>query len=110
MVLNEQQPDGLTRRGYADGAPAMCVEVYSLTNTRPEMERKRTEYFENGCRLCWTVFPATDRRSATVEVHTPESGPGDDAGTVLTEADAVSAAPVVPAFEAPVARLFARGG
>ena len=109
VVLNEQRPNGLAGRGYSEGAPALCVEVYSTSNTRPEMERKRTEYFENGCRLCWTVFPATDRRPATVEVHTPESGPGDDAGTVLTDADELSAAPVLSDFAVPVASLFRRG-
>ena len=110
VILNEQRPNGLAARGYSEGAPALCVEVYSTSNTRPEMERKRTEYFENGCRLCWTVFPATDRRPATVEVHTPQTGPGDDAGTVLSAADDVSAAPVLPSFTVPCAQLFRRGG
>ena len=107
-VLDEQQPGGPVDSGYAEGAPALCVEVFSRSNTRPEMERKRREYFENGCRLCWTVFPPTDRRPATVEVHTPGDGPGDDDGTVLTLTDTLVGDPVLPGFAVPVARLFSR--
>ena len=114
VVLDEQQPDGPLRRALfegigAEGAPALCVEVFSPSNTRPEMQRKRTEYFENGCRLCWTVHPAADTRPATIEVHTPATGPAEGAGTVLGEADALTADPVLPGFRVPVARVFRRG-
>ncbi|WP_165700560.1 Uma2 family endonuclease [Alienimonas californiensis] len=114
LVLDEQYPDGLPRRGYVEGAPALCVEVVSPDNTRPEMARKRREYFENGCRLCWTIYPATDDGPATCEVHTPltddgGTGPEDGAGTVLTEADDLTGGAVLPGFAVPFAKALRRG-
>ncbi|NNJ27008.1 Uma2 family endonuclease [Alienimonas chondri] len=109
LVLDEQYPDGLPRRGYVEGAPALCVEVVSPDNTRPEMARKRREYFENGCRLCWTIYPATDDQPATCEAHTPETGPDEGAGTVLTEADALTGGDVLPGFSVPFAKVLRRG-
>ncbi|MFH5803236.1 Uma2 family endonuclease [Alienimonas sp. DA493] len=109
VVLDEQRPDGLAARGYSEGAPALCVEVFSPSNTRPEMERKRREYFENGCRLCWTIYPATDGQPATCEVHTPETGPEEGAGAVLTEADDLTGGAVLPGFAVPFVKALRRG-
>ena len=102
FVRRDQRPDGLARRGYSEGAPALCVEVFSPDNTRPEMVRKRREYFENGCELTWTVYP----RSRTVEVHTPATGPEEGAGAVLTDADRLDGAPVLPGLLIDLRALF----
>ena len=107
FIRRDQRPHGLARRGFSHGAPALCVEVFSPSNTRPEMERKRTEYFDNGCELCWTVYDQT----RTVEVHTPRigesgTGPAEGAGTVLTDADTLTGDPVLPGFAVPVAEIF----
>ena len=107
FIRRDQRPNGLASRGYSDGAPALCVEVVSPDNTRAEMERKRTEYFANGCELCWTVYP----RTRTIEVHTPAdspdgTGPADGAGVVLTDADTLTGDPVLPGFAASVADIF----
>ena len=114
VVLDAQCPDGLPPRGWVEGAPALCVEVFSSGNTRPEMARKRREYFENGCRLCWTIYPATNDRPATCEVHAPltddgGTGPDEGAGIVLTEADDLTGGDVLPGFSAPFARVLRRG-
>ena len=45
-------------------APDLAVEVLSPTNTRREMERKRSEYFTAGTRLVWQIDP--DARQAEV--------------------------------------------
>jgi hypothetical protein len=82
------------------------------------MERKRREYFDNGCRLCWTIYPATDDGPATCEVHTPRlreraddggTGPEEGAGTVLTEADVLTGGAVLPGFSVPFAKALRRG-
>ena len=107
FIRRDQRPNGLARRGFSHGAPALCVEVFSPSNTRPEMERKRTEYFDNGCELTWTVYP----RTRTIEVHTPRAGtggtgPAEGAGRVLTDADTLTGDPVLPGFAVPVAEIF----
>ena len=114
VVLDVDQPDGPVSRGWGEGAPALCVEVFSPSNTRPEMARKRREYFENGCRLCWTIYPAADGQPATCEVHTPLSddggtGPDEGAGAVLSEADALTGGAVLPGFSVPFAKALRRG-
>ena len=114
VVLDVDQPGGPIARGWAEGAPAVCTEVFSPSNTRPEMARKRREYFENGCRLCWTIYPATNDRPATCEVHTPltdggGTGPDEGAGIVLTEADDLTGGDVLPGFAVPFARVLRRG-
>src|SRR5205823_13938054 len=55
-------------------APDLVIEVLSKSNTRPEMKRKRGEYFDAGVRLIWEV----DRKRRSVSVYTP-----DGAVTVL---------------------------
>ncbi len=46
-------------------APDLAIEVLSEGNTKPEMERKRTEYFEAGVDVVWEV----DRGKRSVEVY-----------------------------------------
>ena len=101
VVLDEQRPNGLATRGYSDGAPALCVEVVSPSNRRAEIDRKRGEYFANGCRLVWVVRP----RRRTVEVF----GPSGLLRT-LREDDVLTGDSVVPQFAARVSKILRRGG
>jgi Uma2 family endonuclease len=50
---------------YPSIGPDLAVEVYSKSNTRPEIARKMDEYFAAGTRLAWVVEPKTE----TVRVH-----------------------------------------
>jgi Uma2 family endonuclease len=78
--------------------PDLAVEVLSLSNTAAEMARKLGEYFRAGVRLVWIVDPP----ARTVAVYTaPEQF------TVLTEADTLDGAPVLPGFTLPLRELFA---
>ena len=110
VVLNEQCPDGLPRRGWIDGAPALCVEVFSTTNTLTEMRRKRVEYFDNGCRCVWVVFgeEAPAGRANAAEVYLP-SDPDAPARTVR-DGEALHGDPVLPGLELPLAKCLRRGG
>jgi Uma2 family endonuclease len=45
-------------------APDLAIEVLSEGNTKPEMERKRKEYFAVGVDVVWEVDP--EKRSVTV--------------------------------------------
>lgn len=42
---------------FCPGAPDLCIEILSATNTKREMERKLKEYFKHGSRLVWYIDP-----------------------------------------------------
>ena len=65
-------PDRKSRRSRFPTWPPTCaVEVLSESNTRPEMKRKRGEYFAAGVRLIWEFDPeATHGRG----LHSRRSG------------------------------------
>lgn len=100
FVRPEQRPHGLLSQGYADGAPALAVEVFSPGNSRREMDEKRVEYFACGSEGVWIVFPKT----RTVEVFT-----GPDVVRTLGPNDILTGDPVLPGFSVKLAELFAAG-
>ena len=80
-------------------APDLAVEVVSEGNTDAEMRQKLIEYFANGTRLAWYVYP--DRR--VVLVHREPSGPPH---ALLGEADTLDGGEILPGFALPVATIF----
>ena len=100
FVRSEQRPHGLLQRGYADGAPALAVEVFSPSNTRREMDEKRAEYFACGSEAVWIVFP----ESQTVEVSAAV-----DSVRTLGRNDVLTGDPVLPGFRVKLADLFDAG-
>jgi Uma2 family endonuclease len=83
----------------SDLAPDLAVEVLSAGNTKREMDRKVQEYFEAHVRLVWLIDP----RARTVDVYTGPTGPRR-----LRNGQTLDGAPVLPGFELPLRRLFAR--
>ncbi len=79
-------------------APDLAVEVISKGNTRKEMERKLAEYFRNGVRLAWLVYP----KKRTIEVYTSPA-----AKIVLGNGQTLEGGEVLPGFTLPLAKLFA---
>lgn len=51
---------------FCPGAPDLCIEILSAGNTKREMERKVSEYFEHGASLVWFIEP----RTRTAQVFT----------------------------------------
>jgi len=83
----------------AEWCPDLCVEVLSKTNTRPEMLKKRKEYFSSGCRLVWEF----DRKLQYCETFTaPETV------TRLTVDDIVDGGDVLTGFTLPLSILFSK--
>jgi Uma2 family endonuclease len=78
--------------------PDLAVEVLSISNTPAEMARKRLDYFTAGVRLVWEIDP--DAR--IVSVYTDV-----DAVRVLTVADTLDGADVLPGFTLALCDLFA---
>jgi Uma2 family endonuclease len=78
-------------------APDLVAEVLSRTNTKPEMAKKLSEYFDAGVRLVWMVDP----RTQTVRAYTiPNQYVLIEIGQSLTGGD------VLPGFDLPVKGLF----
>lgn len=81
--------------------PDIAVEVISPSNTEREMDTKRREYFRNGVRQVWQVYPET----RSVRVYTSPAR-----FTELTEADTLDGGDVLPGFQLSVADWFRRAG
>jgi len=80
-------------------APDLAVEIISEGNTEAEMNRKLREYFQAGVQMVWYIEPKTrTARAYTADSQWTEIGAD---GSLLGGA-------VLPGFELPLARLFAR--
>jgi Uma2 family endonuclease len=96
--------DQLPKRKYpnepiASLFPDLAVEVLSESNTRGEMKRKLKEYFLSGTQLVWIVDPI----QRIVDVYT-----APDRFTRLKEGEVLDGGDLLPGFELPLERLFAR--
>ncbi len=80
-----------------DLAPDLVIEVLSKSNTRPEMKRKRGEYFAAGVLLVWEV----DRKRRKVSVYTPHG-----AVSVLKAPQRLDGGNVLPGFTLALSELF----
>ena len=80
-----------------DLVPDFVVEVLSLGNTRPEMARKRREYFQAGVRLVWMIDP----RRRTVAVFTAA-----EAVTIAQQFDRIDGGDVLPGWVVDLEKLF----
>jgi Uma2 family endonuclease len=79
-------------------APVLAVEVISASNTRQEMERKLTEYFDAGTQLVWYVYPEKK------EVHAFKSAAST---RIYSVQDELPGEDVLPGFAIKLAELFA---
>jgi Uma2 family endonuclease len=80
-------------------APDLAVEVLSKGNTRAEMARKRTEYFQAGTRLVWEF----DADAKTVDVYTKPEQP-----VTLHVGQTLAGDPVLPGLTISLTDLFAQ--
>ena len=80
-------------------APDLAIEILSPGNTKAEMSRKLRDYFTAGVRLVWYIDPD----SRTARAYTAE-----DDGIEFVPTGVLSAGDVLPGFELPLARLFAK--
>lgn len=85
------------RRSFFPGPPDLAVEVYSPSESIPQLMRKVRQYLEAGCRLVWVVYP--EQR----QVHILGSA-GED--RILSSGDVLEAPDLLPGFAALVDSLF----
>jgi Uma2 family endonuclease len=97
FMSKERMPLDKRMDCYADGAPDLCVEVLSPSNSRSQINEKLDEYFAGGAKLVWVVDP--DDHSVTIYRDTLE-------GRVLKAAATVDGSDVLPGFTCPVADFF----
>lgn len=96
FVREERIPrDGV--KGFFQGAPDIAVEVVSPTDRLTEVAEKVRDWLRAGCLLVWVVEPDTE----TVAVH-DVSGKS----VILTAAEAIVGADVLPGFSMSVASIF----
>ena len=81
--------------------PELAVEVLSISNTRREMERKRSEYFQTGTRLVWEIDP----RIQTARIY---SNP--DQFHEIDLDGSLDGGEVLPGFSLSLRQLFTRAG
>jgi Uma2 family endonuclease len=85
------------RRGFAELAPDLVVEVLSPGDGAGEVAEKIDDWLNAGCRLIWVIDP--ERRRARVHRANGSVHP-------LTADDALDGEDVVPGFRYPVADLL----
>ena len=79
--------------------PDLAVEILSPSNTRKEMQIKLKDYFAGGVKLVWIIDPKT----RTAEVFT-----ASDVKTAIPADGTIDGGDVLPGFQLPLAKLFAR--
>jgi Uma2 family endonuclease len=80
-------------------APDLAAEILSESNTEAEMDRKLQDYFTAGVRLVWYIDPAT---------RTAQAFTAADQRTDIAPHDSLTGGDVLPGFELPLPKLFAR--
>jgi Uma2 family endonuclease len=80
-------------------SPDLAVEVLSPSNTEREIQKKLDDYFTGGTRLAWIIDPVA--RAARV-YHAP------DQFTAIDQTGSLTGGDVLPGFELPLTRLFAK--
>lgn len=95
--VRRERLEALAGKGFAKGAPDLAVEIFSPSDSVPQLMRKVKQYFAAGCHTVWIVYPASK------EVHILEASGGDH---VLQVSDTVVAPELLPGFSVPVAEFF----
>jgi Uma2 family endonuclease len=99
FIATESLPPEGIPDGYWQVAPELAVEVVSPSNSASDIREKVLEYLAAGTRLVWVVDPVT--RSVTAYRSRDEI-------RLLTTADELEGADVLPGFRLELAELFAR--
>ena len=84
--------------GFYEGAPELAMEFLSPRESLKRLNRKLTQYFENGTRLAWVM----NSKRRVVAVHRDVENPRE-----LAEPEELTGEDVVPGFRIPVAEIFA---
>jgi Uma2 family endonuclease len=95
--VRQARVEEIKSKGFAKGAPDLAVEIFSPSDSVPQLMRKVRQYFAGGCHTVWIVYP--DR----LEIHVLEAAGGD---RILRVGDFVDAPELLPGFSVPVTEFF----
>jgi Uma2 family endonuclease len=84
-------------KAFANGAPDLAVEIFSPSDSVPQLMRKVKQYLAAGCHTVWVVYPERQ------EIHVFESSGAD---RLLHAGDMIEAPELLPGFSVPVAGFF----
>jgi Uma2 family endonuclease len=84
-------------KGFAEGAPDLVVEIFSPSDSVPQLMRKVKQYFQAGCHTVWVVYPGPR------EIHVLEASGAD---RLLRDTDMLEAPELLPGLSIRVAQLF----
>jgi Uma2 family endonuclease len=96
FVRKDRLP-AVRQTGFFRGAPDLCVEVVSPSESGPQLMRKVRQYLKAGARTVWLVYPATR------EVYTCDAMGGD---RILREDEILDAPDLLPGFAVRISELF----
>jgi Uma2 family endonuclease len=82
---------------FFDGPPVLAVEILSPSDQQGDIDEKVGLYLTAGTALVWVVNPTLQ----TITIYRPDAPP-----RLVAEPDTLDAAPHLPGFAVPVARLF----
>lgn len=90
--------DRVTRRwSFFEGAPDLAVEVFSPSDSVPQLMRKVHQYLRAGSHTVWVVYPETK------QLHVFEAAKED---RILNATDVLEAPELLPGFSVRVEALF----
>ncbi len=84
-------------KGFFPGAPDLVVDVFSPSDSVPQLMRKVRQYLDAGTHTVWVFYPETR------QVHVFESGGKD---RILKGDDKLEAPELLPGFSVKVKSLF----
>jgi Uma2 family endonuclease len=95
--VRQERLEALKGSGFAKGPPDLAVEIFSPSDSVPQLMRKVKQYFAAGCHTVWIVYPDLQ------EIHVLEAGGAD---RLLRVGDKIEAPELLPGFSVPVAEFF----
>jgi len=96
FIRADRMPEKLPQ-GYFDGPPDLAVEVLSPSDRASEVQGKIRDWLDAGCRAVWVVDP--EPKSVTIYKSTHDI-------TVLSTADTLTDAQILPGFSMAVSEIF----
>jgi Uma2 family endonuclease len=87
----------LKGKGYLRGAPDLAVEIFSPSDSVPQLMRKVKQYFKGGTHTVWIFYE--DER----EIHVLDVNGRDH---ILREGDTLECPELLPGLSVPVAEIF----
>jgi Uma2 family endonuclease len=84
-------------KGFAKGAPDLAVEIFSPSDSVPQLMRKVKQYFAAGTHTVWIVYPESR------EIHILEAAGAD---RLLRNNDPLEAPDLLPGFSVPINEFF----